>query len=64
MITKYDSFITYSILKKSEKQQVLRIEKIYPLKNGNLLVGTLTRGVKLFDVNAKTFPGYRQPESG
>jgi ligand-binding sensor domain-containing protein/signal transduction histidine kinase/DNA-binding response OmpR family regulator len=59
MIKKYDahldSFITYSILKNSEKQEVLRIEKIYPLKNGNLLVGTLTKGVKLFDVINKTF---------
>ncbi len=50
-----DSFFTYSILKRTENQQPIRIEKIYPLNNGNLLIGTLTRGVKLFDVKARTF---------
>jgi len=50
-----DSFITYSVLKSSETRQPIRIEKIYPLNNGNLLIGTLTRGVKLFEVNSKTF---------
>ncbi len=54
-ISKYDSFITYSILRNSGEQQGLQVEKIYPLKNGNLLVGTLTRGVKLFDVINKGF---------
>jgi ligand-binding sensor domain-containing protein/signal transduction histidine kinase/DNA-binding response OmpR family regulator len=54
-ISGYDSFTTYSLLKKSGNHQLLNIEKIYPLKNGNLLIGTLTRGVKLFDVANKTF---------
>jgi ligand-binding sensor domain-containing protein/signal transduction histidine kinase/DNA-binding response OmpR family regulator len=52
---KYDSFITYSVLWKSGELKGLQVEKIYPLKNGNLLVGTLTRGVKLFDVINKNF---------
>jgi ligand-binding sensor domain-containing protein/signal transduction histidine kinase/DNA-binding response OmpR family regulator len=54
-IPRYDSFITYGVLKKTGKQQTLSVEKLYPLKNGNLLVGTLTRGVKLFDVINRTF---------
>jgi len=58
MLKKYspgsDSFITYSILKKSEGHPI-RIEKIYPLHNNNLLIGTLTRGVKLFDVANRSF---------
>lgn len=59
LIKKYipgnDSFVTYSILKKAGNKESLNIEKIYPLKNGNLLVGTLTRGVKLFDIVKETF---------
>ena len=59
MIEKYiprsDSFMNYSILEKSENQQSNQIEKIYPLHNGNLLIGTLTRGVKFFNVSNKTF---------
>jgi ligand-binding sensor domain-containing protein/signal transduction histidine kinase/DNA-binding response OmpR family regulator len=50
-----DSFVTYSVLNNSCEKTALRIEKIYSLHNGNLLIGTLTRGVKLFDVSAKTF---------
>jgi len=50
-----DNFITYSILKSSGKQQPPRIEKIYPLDNGGLLIGTLTRGVKYFDIASRTF---------
>jgi ligand-binding sensor domain-containing protein/signal transduction histidine kinase/DNA-binding response OmpR family regulator len=50
----YDSFFTYSILKRPEGHPV-RIEKIYPLHNNNLLIGTLTRGVKLFDVANNSF---------
>ncbi len=50
-----DSFITRTILKDTVKLQPLRIEKIYPLSNNNLLIGTLTRGVKLFDVVNQTF---------
>ena len=50
----YDSFFTCSILKRPEGHPV-RIEKIYPLHNNNLLIGTLTRGVKLFNVANKSF---------
>ena len=59
MLKKYnpvsDSFFTYSILKSFENRQHVALQKIYPLKNGNLLVGTLTQGVKLFDVLNKSF---------
>jgi ligand-binding sensor domain-containing protein/signal transduction histidine kinase/DNA-binding response OmpR family regulator len=59
MLKKYlptlDSFETYSVLHVSGKKPALRIEKIYSLRNGNLLIGTLTRGVKLFDPSKKTF---------
>jgi ligand-binding sensor domain-containing protein/signal transduction histidine kinase/DNA-binding response OmpR family regulator len=59
LIKKYNpesgQFIAYSVLRKAGNKESLNIEKIYPLKNGNLLVGTLTRGVELFDVVKKTF---------
>ena len=59
MLKKYspatDGFVTYSVLHASGKNPPLRIEKIYSLLNGNLLIGTLTRGVKLFDPVNKTF---------
>lgn len=59
MLKKYspglDGFITYSILHASGKKAPLRIEKIYSLHSGNLLIGTLTSGVKLFNPADKTF---------
>jgi ligand-binding sensor domain-containing protein/signal transduction histidine kinase/DNA-binding response OmpR family regulator len=50
-----DRFFTWGVLKDAGKLPSTRIEKIYPLVNDNLLVGTLTRGVKLFDVGKKIF---------
>jgi signal transduction histidine kinase/ligand-binding sensor domain-containing protein/DNA-binding response OmpR family regulator len=50
-----DSFITVSTLKYPDSRQNIRFEKILSLQDGNLLVGTLTRGVKIFDINQKTF---------
>ena len=59
MLKKYipanDSFVTYSILKRTEKHGSVRIEKIYPINNSALLIGTLTQGVKFFDITKKTF---------
>jgi ligand-binding sensor domain-containing protein/signal transduction histidine kinase/DNA-binding response OmpR family regulator len=45
-----DIFKTCGILIQANTKKPLNIQKIFPLKNGNLLVGTLTRGVKLYDV--------------
>ncbi len=50
-----DIFITCGILKQANTNKSLNIQKIYPLKNGNILVGTLTRGVKLYDVVNRQF---------
>ncbi len=32
------------------KKEPIQIQKIYALNNGNLLVGTIAQGVKLFDI--------------
>jgi signal transduction histidine kinase/ligand-binding sensor domain-containing protein/DNA-binding response OmpR family regulator len=50
-----DQFITLGILKSPGTKESIQIQKIYSLKNGNLLVGTLAQGVKLFDVSKQTF---------
>lgn len=42
------------MLKSHEKKLALRIQKIYLLKNGNLLIGTLSQSVKIFDIKNKT----------
>ena len=59
MLEKYipqsDSFDICGILIKSDNRQSNRIEKIFSLNADTLLIGTLTRGVKLFDVTRKTF---------
>ncbi len=49
-----DRFITYTLLKKTASRESLNVQKIYPLKNGNLLVGTLTQGVQILDVDKVT----------
>ena len=48
-IPAYDNFITWAILKIPGKKESVQIQKIYALNNGNLLVGTLSQGVKLFE---------------
>lgn len=50
-----DQFITQGVLKSVGTKESIQIQKIYSLKNGNLLVGTLAQGVKLFDVSMQTF---------
>jgi ligand-binding sensor domain-containing protein/signal transduction histidine kinase/DNA-binding response OmpR family regulator len=50
-----DSFISFSKVNKSHKEDDFRIAKIYPLNKGSLLVGTITQGVKLFDMTSKSF---------
>ena len=50
-----DSFITVSTLKDPAGHQDIRFEKILSLHDGNLLIGTLTRGVKIFDITHETF---------
>ena len=54
-IPNYDSFITCGILGITGKNESIQIQKIYPLNDGNLLVGTLAQGVKLFDVASRSF---------
>jgi ligand-binding sensor domain-containing protein/signal transduction histidine kinase/DNA-binding response OmpR family regulator len=54
-ISRDDRFIAYGLLKSPDPHQSILIEKIFPLHDNNLLVGTLTQGVKRFDVTHKTF---------
>jgi ligand-binding sensor domain-containing protein/signal transduction histidine kinase/DNA-binding response OmpR family regulator len=54
-IPRYDHFITYGVLRIPGKKEHIQIQKIYALNNGNLLVGTLTQGVKIFDVTNRSF---------
>jgi signal transduction histidine kinase/ligand-binding sensor domain-containing protein/DNA-binding response OmpR family regulator len=54
-IPELDSFKTYGTLKNPDRNREVQIQKIYPLKNGNLLIGTLTEGVKLFEIKNKIF---------
>jgi len=50
-----DSFKTCGILNVDRKKESIQIQKIYALNDGNLLVGTLAQGVKLFDVTNHSF---------
>ncbi len=50
-----DSFITEASLTIPKTGSFVRIEKIYPLTNGNLLIGTLNRGAKTYNVRSKSF---------
>jgi len=50
-----DHFSTVGVLKFPATKESIQIQKIYSLENGNLLVGTLAQGVKLFDVSKLTF---------
>ena len=50
-----DSFTTAGVIKSQDKRIPVQIQKIYPLSNGSLLVGTLTQGVKLFDAGNHSF---------
>ncbi len=54
-IPQSDHFITAGSLPKENHLPPARIQKIYPLQNGNMLIGTLTQGVKLFDVSSGVF---------
>jgi len=59
LVKKYDSsldrFTTIARLDVTEKNKPVIFEKIFPLNNGNLLLGTLTHGVKLFDAGSRRF---------
>ena len=50
-----DQFITWAELKMPGKKESVLIQKIFSLTNGNLLVGTLAQGVKLFEMSSRTF---------
>ncbi|MDP9042020.1 MAG: hypothetical protein M3N30_08555, partial [Bacteroidota bacterium] len=50
-----DQFKTCAELKIPGNKEMVHIQKIYSLNNGNLLVGTLAQGVRLFEPGSQTF---------
>jgi signal transduction histidine kinase/ligand-binding sensor domain-containing protein/DNA-binding response OmpR family regulator len=50
-----DHFATFGELKFPAEKEAVHIQKIYSLQNGNLLVGTLAQGVKLFNPQTRSF---------
>jgi ligand-binding sensor domain-containing protein/signal transduction histidine kinase/DNA-binding response OmpR family regulator len=50
-----DQFNDFAELNVPGKKESVLIQKIFSLNNGNLLVGTLAQGVKLFNVKSRSF---------
>src|SRR6185503_730044 len=50
-----DSFESFDLFAHSSKTVSNWIERLYALKNGNILVGTSNQGVKLFETGSHTY---------